>query len=265
MTTIQQAKQVLAIDPYCHGSIAFRPSNGIMRSSPSFLGGRQWGGAVRMVAEGAGVALKCWRPAKQPEMDRGIEGANYVGHAPLGGARTVCTAGQITVDGAPLTMREVDAGALGGAVAAALAAGGQYLTAAASDQRITDGCFRVDHAFRCPGQAGLDVLRVHLPAQRPEYPSLAPVLPATHWEEREALDLFGIVPPGHPEPRRLVLPDDWSAGLHPLRKDVPWNVHPPRQADPGWVPRVAHGEGVLLMPVGPVHAGIIESGHFASA
>jgi len=175
----------------------------------------------------------------------------------------VSTAEQVTPNAPPLTIRELEIGALGGTVSAALMAGAQYLTCAASDERVAGGRFRVDHVFRFPGQPGLDVLRVHLPAERPEYPSLTPLLPAVHWDEREALDLFGITPLGHPDPRRLVLPDDWPSGLHPLRKDVPWNVHPPRAAVPGWAPRVAHGEGVVLMPVGPVHAGIIESGHFA--
>ncbi len=165
--------------------------------------------------------------------------------------------------GAPLTIREADAGELAGAVTAALAVGARYLTAAAADERAVGGGFRLDHVFRFPDRPGLDVLRVRLPADRPEYPSLTPVLPAVHWDEREAQDLFGITPLGHPDPRRLVLPDDWPAGLHPLRKDVPWNVHPPCAAEPGWAPRLAGGEGVVFMPVGPVHAGIIESGHFA--
>lgn len=164
---------------------------------------------------------------------------------------------------ASLCVREVDPGSLRQAVATVLAAGWRYLTSAPADDRAEDGCLRVDHVFWLPGQPGLEVLRIHLPAEDPTYPSLVPVLPAVHWDEREALDLFGITALGHPDPRRLVLPDDWPAGLHPLRKDVPWNVHPPSVSGSGWAPRVAHGEGIVLMPVGPIHAGIIESGHFA--
>jgi len=44
--------------------------------------------------------------------------------------------------------------------------------------------------------------------------------------ERELLDLLGITPRGHPDPRRLVLPDDWPGG-YPLRKD--WK---PSQEEP---------------------------------
>jgi Ni,Fe-hydrogenase III component G len=38
--------------------------------------------------------------------------------------------------------------------------------------------------------------------------------------ERELHDLFGIVPTGHPDLRRQALPEDWPAGVHPLRKDA---------------------------------------------
>ncbi len=120
----------------------------------------------------------------------------------------------------------------------------------------------MDHVFYHPQRPELEVLRTHLPGERAEFPSLVSILPAVHWDEREAMDLFGVVAVGHPDRRRLVLPDDWPADLYPLRKEVPWNAHPPA-AMSGWEPQVAHGEGVVFVPVGPVHAGIIESGHFA--
>ncbi len=161
----------------------------------------------------------------------------------------------------PVLQQTTGAG-LGPAVAAVLASGGRYLTSAVSDLRASGGYFRLDHVFYRPDRPQLEVVRVHLPADRPEYPSLVPVLPAVHWDEREAADLFGVVSEGHPDPRRLVLPDDWPSGLHPLRKDVAWDHHPQPASMPGWSPRVAQGDGIVVMPVGPVHAGIIDSGHF---
>ena len=92
------------------------------------------------------------------------------------------------------------------------------------------------------------------------YESLTPVIPAAAWYEREIQDMFGIVPQGNPDPRPLVLHDTFPEGFYPLRKtvDKDADVHGTRRMDMS----VAKGEGVYEVPVGPIHAGIIEPGHF---
>lgn len=62
-------------------------------------------------------------------------------------------------------------------------------------------------------------LKVNLPREEgaARLPSLVTVWPAANWHEREAYDLFGIVFEGHPDLRRILLPEDWEG--HPLRKD----------------------------------------------
>ena len=154
----------------------------------------------------------------------------------------------------------VDRADLASTVAALLARGWRYRILVGSDERDTGGTgLAVEVALGGPG--GRHHVRSLLPLDDPAYPSLTPLVPAAQWDEREAQDLLGIVALGHPDPRRLVLHDRWPQGYHPLRKDVPAGIAPPL-ADVPFVPFTAEGEGVYQLPVGPIHAGIIEPGHF---
>jgi NADH-quinone oxidoreductase subunit C len=62
-------------------------------------------------------------------------------------------------------------------------------------------------------------LRVWLVGNDPAVDSLVPVWPGANWLEREIFDLFGIRFHGHPDLRRILLPDDWEG--YPLRRDYP--------------------------------------------
>ncbi|MCD5397597.1 NADH-quinone oxidoreductase subunit C [candidate division NPL-UPA2 bacterium] len=62
-------------------------------------------------------------------------------------------------------------------------------------------------------------LRVRLPKPKPEIDSLVPLFPGANWIEREIHELLGIDFKGHPDLKRLFLPDDWPEGVYPLRKD----------------------------------------------
>jgi Ni,Fe-hydrogenase III large subunit/Ni,Fe-hydrogenase III component G len=104
-------------------------------------------------------------------------------------------------------------------------------------------------------------LHVPLDRARPTVPTLAKLsFPASRFE-RELADMFGIVPLDHPQPRRLVLHQHWPADWHPMRHG---STEPPEMvADAGSFPFVpVEGAGVYEIPVGPVHAGLIEPGHF---
>jgi Ni,Fe-hydrogenase III large subunit/Ni,Fe-hydrogenase III component G len=95
-----------------------------------------------------------------------------------------------------------------------------------------------------------------------EFPALAAIFPALNWSEREAQDLFGLQAVGHPDPRSLVLHPGWPKGFHPLRKDYKTGAeHKAFKRAPLVFPE-ARGNGIFEVPVGPIHAGIIEPGHF---
>jgi Ni,Fe-hydrogenase III large subunit/Ni,Fe-hydrogenase III component G len=115
--------------------------------------------------------------------------------------------------------------------------------------------FAVDHAHHF-----LEIA-TPLPADAPAYESVTRHVMAAHWYERYAQDMFGIRAEGHPDPRRLVHHENVPAGTHPLRKDFAWNTRLPR-ADEAYPMGRVEGEGIFQIPVGPIHAGIIEPGHF---
>ncbi len=143
--------------------------------------------------------------------------------------------------------------------AAALFADGYRLALVAGHD---DGpSLRVVHLFLAGDPDRRVELETELPAADPRLPTLADQsFPAGRFE-RELADLFGIVPVGHPAPRRLVRHAHWPEAWHPLRRDA---VTPARFDDSaGGFPFVAvEGPGAYEIPVGPVHAGLIEPGHF---
>lgn len=62
-------------------------------------------------------------------------------------------------------------------------------------------------------------LRVTPSGDCPELDSLTPLFPAANWIEREIHEMLGIRFRNHPDLRRLLLPDEWPDGVHPLRRD----------------------------------------------
>lgn len=94
------------------------------------------------------------------------------------------------------------------------------------------------------------------------YPSITEIFPTATRYEREVKDLFGLVAIGNPDLRPLVLHEDWPEGACPLRKDFGISTKPARVDAKTYQFLEVEGEGVSEIPVGPIHAGIIEPGHF---
>jgi Ni,Fe-hydrogenase III large subunit/Ni,Fe-hydrogenase III component G len=105
------------------------------------------------------------------------------------------------------------------------------------------------------------VIRTEAPADAPVFPSLSKKYAAAFRFERQIQSLMGVVADGNPDSRPWIKHEDWPPDAWPLRKSFDPRQKLPRV--PGeyrWVS--ADGEGVYEIPVGPVHAGIIEPGHF---
>lgn len=74
----------------------------------------------------------------------------------------------------------------------------------------------VYHLFSYPLRHSF-VLKIRVPKASPKVSTVEKVYPTANWQEREAYDLVGVIFEGHPDLRRIMLPDDWVG--HPLRKD----------------------------------------------
>jgi Ni,Fe-hydrogenase III large subunit/Ni,Fe-hydrogenase III component G len=136
----------------------------------------------------------------------------------------------------------------------------ELLFMAAVDRRANGRGFDVHYLFAADREPWFVHATVTVPAQSPAITSLATFsYPASRFE-REISDLFGITAEGHPDPRPLVRHGFWPTDYFPLRKDaVPREFCDDGRAFPF---TEVGGEGVYEIPVGPVHAGIIEPGHF---
>ncbi len=140
--------------------------------------------------------------------------------------------------------------------------GGRAAAVFAEDDRAGSGNFLVSYVFALPSEHAYAILEVPIAPERAEFPALSSWLPAVNWQEREVQDWMGLTAIGHPNPRRVALHDNWPDRLFPLRKDFDLRrTLAPFRGERHRYRRV-EGEGVLHVPVGPVHAGIIEPGHF---
>jgi Ni,Fe-hydrogenase III large subunit/Ni,Fe-hydrogenase III component G len=140
--------------------------------------------------------------------------------------------------------------------------GGRLSTLFGTDDRLTTGSFFVHQVWSLSAPRAF--LRISAPVNpdSPSFPSIAAQHPVANWFEREVMDFYGLVPEGHPNPQRVALHADWPDGAWALRKDFASDLTVPRAAGDFHPFRPVTGEGVFEVPVGPVHAGIIEPGHF---
>lgn len=124
------------------------------------------------------------------------------------------------------------------------------------EEILVNACFEKAGAYL--------VARTAADRAAPVLPSQARYFPGADRPERHIRDMLGVAFSEHPDARRWTRHRAWKGSEHPLRKDFPAAGHPLAQTptDHQYNFLAAHGSGVYEIPVGPVHAGIIEPGHF---
>ena len=138
----------------------------------------------------------------------------------------------------------------------------RYVISIGSDDRPVSGQFIVAHDFAFDPQGLLCCILAYLPGLNPTVDSISRLVPGANWAERELADLLGIKLLDHPYPKRLVLPDGWPEGEHPLRKDFPWNRVPPGYDENREFTFDPPPEGCMVVPFGPFHPTLDEPAHF---
>jgi Ni,Fe-hydrogenase III large subunit len=134
----------------------------------------------------------------------------------------------------------------------------------ACDEREENDVFRIYCVFMGIKYRKWLIVSTDVSKDNPEFESIANEIYSAGLFEREIKEMFGILPKGNPDLRRLRLHDEvWPEGYYPLRKDF----KKPADADvtaekKEYVFNKVDGEGIFEVPVGPVHAGIIPPGHF---
>jgi len=138
----------------------------------------------------------------------------------------------------------------------------RYVISIGADDRPYSGKFLVAHNFAFDADHLLFSVLAYLPPEKPEVESISEVVPAASWAEREMRDLVGIEPVGHRYLKRLVLPDAWPEGVHPLRKDMAWNEVPEGLDNSREFMFDDPPEGCAVVPFGPFHPTLDEPAHF---
>jgi len=136
--------------------------------------------------------------------------------------------------------------------------GGRLAALWGEDRRPQGAGFRLHCVFAL--DEGHPWLVLDLPAENPVYPDLAGIFPAANRMQRAARDMVGIGFDGGDQ-RPWLRHGAWPADWYPLRHDAgPAPTHENAPSDYDFVQ--VGGEGAHEIPVGPIHAGIIEPGHF---
>jgi Ni,Fe-hydrogenase III large subunit/Ni,Fe-hydrogenase III component G len=139
------------------------------------------------------------------------------------------------------------------------ASGGRLLALWGSDERAAGHGFTLHVALAT--HPGLLVLTLALDASQPAYPDISAIFPQAERMQRAAYDMLGLFAQEAVDHRKWLRHGCWPGGQFPLRKEFDFTQQTSAGLDTyPFIPVI--GQGVHEIPVGPVHAGTIEPGHF---
>lgn len=133
-------------------------------------------------------------------------------------------------------------------------------TITAVDERNDGGWFRILYVFGVPKE-NIFLTPYIVLENKEDFPSITRDIHEASGYERKIKTFFGLSPSGHPHIQKILLHENWPDTVFPLRKDFNWQTRP-AEAHGVYESQKVEGEGIYEIPVGPVHAGIIEPGHF---
>jgi Ni,Fe-hydrogenase III component G len=138
----------------------------------------------------------------------------------------------------------------------------RFVVCVGTDQRQAADQFLVDYTYSLADSHLFLIIRMAVPADDLWINAItgAADIPAANWAEREIQDMLGIVLRNHPDPRRLMLADDWPQGLYPYRRDMPLQTYPAAaQAAPEMK---KPPPGATVVPIGPFFPVLEEPAQF---
>lgn len=159
----------------------------------------------------------------------------------------------------PAFRSTIEAGTLRAVVEKAKAQKARLVALWGSDETGRGGGYALQLALAV--RTGLLWLTVPLAREHPRYPGIADIYPGANRMQRATYDLVGIHAQDAQDRRKWFRHRAWPGGVFPLRKEFDVASRFP-QSDDRYPFVKVEGEGVHEIPVGPVHAGTIEPGHF---
>jgi Ni,Fe-hydrogenase III large subunit/Ni,Fe-hydrogenase III component G len=138
---------------------------------------------------------------------------------------------------------------------------GRFVISVGTDTRSISDDYTVTYIFSLDKEKTFVSLKAGVKNDDLTIDSITANVPGANWAEREVRDMVGVYPKDHPDPRRLLLADDWPDDVYPLRKDFPYNKR--LESVPGMnVPLKEPPGKTTVISLGPFFPVLEEPAHF---